>query len=64
MEAKKIIDSATAEIERKNQEAFSNLKNQVAEIAVEAAEKIIRESLDRDKNIQLVNKYLEDLSKN
>ncbi len=63
-DAKKMIEDASAEIERKNQEAFGKLKGQVAEIAIEAAEKILRENLDKEKQTELVNKYLEDLSKN
>lgn len=59
--AKKLIDDASQEIERKNNEAFNKLKDQVAEIAVHAAEKILREDLDKEKQIKLVNKYLEDL---
>lgn len=63
-EAQKMIDDAKKEIERKNQEAFLGLKEQVAQIAIEAAEKIIRENLDKDKQKKLVQKYLEDLPKN
>ena len=37
-EAKKLVDNAKAEIERKNQEAFNDIKDQVAEIAISAAE--------------------------
>jgi F-type H+-transporting ATPase subunit b len=60
IQAKKMIELASAEIERKNAEAFIKLKGQVAEIAVNAAEKILRESLDKEKQIKVVNKYLED----
>jgi len=63
-EAKKRIEEAKNEIERKNQEAFNQMKGQIASIAVEAAEKIIRENLDETKQKKLVNKYLDDLSKN
>lgn len=63
-EAKKMIDDATAEIERKNKEAFGNLKAEIASIAVNAAEKIIRQSLDPEKHKQLVEKYIQDISKN
>jgi F-type H+-transporting ATPase subunit b len=63
-DAKKLIDDATSEIERKNAEAFSILKNQIAEIAVKAAEKIIRENLDNEKQEQIVNKYIDEISKN
>lgn len=63
-EAKKMIDDAAKEIERKNQEAFNGLKSQIADIAIGAAEKIIRENLDKNKQEKLVEKYIEDLSKN
>lgn len=63
-ETQKMIEAAKSEIERKNQEAFVKLKSQVAEIAVDAAEKIVRETLDKNKQIELVNKYIDDLSKN
>lgn len=61
LQAKKLIQDASVEIERKNNEAFSKLKDQVAEIAVQSAEKILRENLDKEKQINLVNKYLNDL---
>lgn len=63
-EAKKMIDDAKAEIERKNKEAFNQLKGQIAGIAVDAAEKIIRQNLDKEKQQELVNKYIDDLPKN
>lgn len=63
-ETHKMIEAAKADIERKNVEAFNTLKTQVAEIAVDAAEKIVRESLDKNKQVELVNKYIDDLSKN
>ncbi len=63
-EAKKIINDATVEIERKNKEAFESLKNQIAEIAVGAAEKIIKENLDKEKQLVLVNKFIDELPKN
>lgn len=61
LQAKKMILDATSEIERKNTEAFNKLKDQVADIAVNAAEKILRENLDKEKQVKLINKYLEDL---
>ena len=61
VQAKKMIVDATNEIERKNTEAFNKLKDQVADIAVNAAERILRENLDKEKHIKLVNKYLDDL---
>lgn len=61
VQAKKMILDATTEIERKNREAFNELKGQVADIAVNAAEKILRENLDKEKHVEMINKYLDDL---
>lgn len=63
-EAKKMIEDATAAIERKQQESFNNLREQIAEIAVNSAEKIIRENLDKEKQLKIVDKYIQDISKN
>jgi len=63
-QAKKIVDEASSEIQRKKDAAFEDLKGQIAEIAVGAAEKIIRESLDSQKSKQVIDKYLNDVSKN
>lgn len=61
LQAKKMIAEASNEIERKNAEAFSKLKDQVADIAIQTAEKILRETLDRGKQVKLIDKYLDDL---
>lgn len=63
-EAKKMIEDATAEIKQKNKEAFNNLKSEIADIAVNSAEKILRENLDAEKQKKLVEKYIQDISKN
>jgi F-type H+-transporting ATPase subunit b len=63
-QAQKIIEDATAEIDRKKDAAFEELKNQIAEISVSAAEKIMKQNLDSEKNKQIVEKYLSEISKN
>jgi len=63
-QAKKIVDDASQEIERKKEAAFDELKNQIAEIAVKAAEKILRENLDKDTQKKLVDKYIGEIGKN
>lgn len=63
-QAKKIVDDASSEIQRKQDAAFNELKGQIAEIAINAAEKIIRESLDVQKSKQVIDKYLKEVSKN
>jgi len=63
-QAKKIVDDASSEIQRKKDTAFEELKGQIAEIAVSAAEKIIRESLDAQKSKHVIDKYLNEVTKN
>jgi len=64
VQAQKLIDDAAAEIKRKKQSAFEELRNQIAEISVNAAEKIMKENIDAEKNKQIVSKYLNGISKN
>jgi F-type H+-transporting ATPase subunit b len=63
-EAKKIIEDASSEIERNKQSAFDELKTQVAEIAIQAAEKILRENLDKQTQHKIVDKYISEITKN
>ncbi len=63
-QAKKLVADASVEIDRQKQAAFSELKTQVAEIAVMAAEKILNESLNKDRQKKLVDKYLDEITKN
>jgi F-type H+-transporting ATPase subunit b len=63
-QAKKIIDDASQEIRRQKDAAFEELKLQVAEIAINAAEKIIKENVDVEKNKKIVSKYLDEVTRN
>lgn len=63
-QSQKLIADAADEIERKKNAAFDELKNQIADISVKAAEKILKENLDAEKNKKLVDKYLSDINKN
>jgi F-type H+-transporting ATPase subunit b len=58
------MEDAQVEIQRKTDESFNALKNKVAIIAVEAAEKILRENLDKEKQTKIVNKFINELPKN
>lgn len=63
-QAAKVIENATAEIDRKRQEMFSDLKNQIADISVEIAEKIIRKNLDKTAQSDIINKSIDEIRKN
>jgi F-type H+-transporting ATPase subunit b len=62
-EANKIIAQAQEAIKNEKRTAVIELKNQVAQISLEIAEKIIETELDnKDKQAQLVDKLLKDVS--
>ncbi len=63
-QAQKIIEDASVEIDRKKNAAFEELKNQIADISIKAAEKIMKENIDSEKNKKIVDKYLTEISKN
>lgn len=63
-EAEGIKESAKSEIERKTKEAFTELKKEVADIAIAAAEKMIKESLDSNKQTKIVDDIIEGMGKN
>lgn len=58
------LDDAIREIEKSKNIALGELRKEVAQMAVEAAEKIIDANLDKDKHYQLVEKYIEKIPKN
>ncbi|MDE2996702.1 MAG: F0F1 ATP synthase subunit B [Bacteroidota bacterium] len=57
-------ESAQAEIAREKQSALDSLRTEVADLAVQAAERILRENLDADRQKKIVNDFLGDLSNN
>lgn len=63
-QAKKILEDATAEIDRKKEAAFDELKTHVAEIAIQAAEKILKTNLDSENNKKLTDTYISEITKN
>ena len=66
-EAEKLVDSARAGIEREKSKALSEIHEQVANLSVEIASKLLGEKLKKTgEQEKLINKYLKeiDLSKN
>jgi len=64
-EADKIIENARVSIESEKNAAITELKTQVATVALEIAEKVIREELSSDENQkQLASKLADDISLN
>jgi F-type H+-transporting ATPase subunit b len=64
-EADKIIENARASINSEKNAAIAELKGQVASVAIEIAEKVLRENLSSsDKQKTLASKLAEDISLN
>lgn len=63
-DAEKILENARVTIEQEKKRALSELRNEVAELAVQSAGIIIQQELDKDKNKKLVDSFINDISKN
>lgn len=64
-EAQKIKDQAHKDIEKERAQAFEELKNQVADISVDIASKILQEELQKDnKQEELVQQYIQETRAN
>ena len=62
-EAKKTIDKAKANIEMEVAKARVDLRNQVSSIAIRAAEKILKEELNEERNKRLVMDFIETVER-
>jgi len=62
-EAEMIIARARTEIARESDEAIEELKRQFVDLAITAAEKVISETLDREKHRRLIDEVLEEGAK-
>lgn len=63
-EATQILEQAKASIEQEKKLALSELRDEVARLAIKSASMIIDEELDNEKNSKLVDNFIGDLSKN
>ncbi len=64
-EAQRIVENAKERIENEKMAAITELKNQIALLSIEIAEKLIREELSHDKKQEgLIKKMLDDIKSN
>lgn len=64
-EASRIVESAKETIEFEKMAALHEMKNQLASLSIEIAEKIIMEELSaKDKHKKLIEKMLDEITKN
>jgi F-type H+-transporting ATPase subunit b len=61
-EAEHIVTRAQEEIRGERERAFSELRQQVGELSVELATRVVGQSLDRDRQLRLVEDYIEELT--
>jgi len=61
-DAEVIVAKARTEIERERDEAIAQLKREFADLAIMAAEKVINETLDKEKHRKLIDEVLEQAS--
>lgn len=61
-ESEEILRRARREIGRERDEAFQALRNETADIALAAAAKLMGERMDRERDRELVDRYLEELA--
>ena len=62
-DAEVIIARARSEIQRERDEAIEELRRQFVDLAIVAAEKVISETLDREKHRRLIEEVLEQAPK-
>lgn len=58
------VEDAQREIERSKDTAIKQLRNEVADLVVGATEKILDETLDKEKHLKMIDKYIEKLPNN
>jgi F-type H+-transporting ATPase subunit b len=62
-EAEVIVARARTEIERERDQAIDEVKREFVDLAIRAAEKVVHESLDREKHRRLIEEVLEQAPK-
>lgn len=62
-EANEILKKAMSEIENQKNIAKGELQSLVAELSISIAEKLINEKLDKNKQTQLIDGYIKEMSK-
>lgn len=59
-ETKSLITKARLEIQREREEAIDELRKEFVDIAITTAEKVIKETLDKEKHHRLIEEVLEE----
>ncbi len=62
-ESSRLVEKARQEIEHEKESALASLKAEVADLAIGAAEKIILQTLDKEKQKKVVDEYIKSMPK-
>lgn len=63
-DSRKLIEQAKVEIKQEKESAMADLRNEVSDLAIKAAEKIIKDNLDENKQKKIVNDFISQIPKN
>ncbi|MDZ4711327.1 MAG: F0F1 ATP synthase subunit B [bacterium] len=63
-DSRKLIEQAKVEIRQEKETAMSELRNEVSDLAIKAAEKIIKDNLDENKQRKIVNDFISQIPNN
>lgn len=64
VEAARLLEEARVTIESEKKKALTELRKEVSDLAIQASTLILTENMDSDKNRKLVDRFVNDLSKN
>ncbi|MEZ4823299.1 MAG: hypothetical protein R2942_13180 [Ignavibacteria bacterium] len=63
-DSRKLLEQAKIEIQQEKETAMADLRNEVSDLAIKAAEKIINENLDENKQKKIVNDFISQIPNN
>ncbi|MDQ3193754.1 MAG: F0F1 ATP synthase subunit B [Bacteroidota bacterium] len=63
-DSRKLIEQAKLEIIQEKESAMAELRNEVSDLAIKAAEKILKDNLDENKQKKIVNDFISQIPSN
>lgn len=63
-DSRKLIEQAKTEIRQEKETAMADLRNEVSDLAIKAAEKILQDNLDEAKQKKIINDFISQIPKN
>ncbi len=63
-DSRKIIEQAKIEIKQEKDSAMSDLRNEVSDLAIKVAEKIMKDNLDESRQKKIVNDFISQIPSN